>query len=855
MIVRLADKEHCTGCAGCKNVCPTGAIAMQPDGDGFFRPEVTAELCKTCHRCEQACPVLHPRSVGSRTPACYAVWAADEVRAQSSSGGVFSMLAAWIFSMGGVVYGVGVHGAEGRRFAFPFQRAERLEELAPLRGSKYVQADVGETYRQIQKDLDAGRQVLFTGTPCQVAALRSIVGEQPALYTVDCLCHGVPSQKMLQEFLTEKYPEVVDIHFRDKRLGWQANHTILKRADGAEFIVYGQLSAYKHLFLQNYGLQTACYDCPFGNIPRQGDVSMGDFWGIEQYKRDWNDGRGTSLLLVNTPRGAEMFAAVRNQAQRLEQVPLELAIQFNRLHAKISMPVERQHFFDLWRSGKYGFTQAVERAAKRQFDIGLVGNWQGRNFGAQLTYFALYSVLHDHLGYDVLMIERPLTKESEHFREQLFRVPPYPTYACEPFSGDYSRLFALNDRCDTFVLGSDQNWNSLGDYRMAKWASLDWVANNHRKIAYAASFGGNYIYPTYQKQAEMTYFFKQFDAISTREQEAADALAREYDIDAAHVLDPVFLCEKEKYVAVAKHSKNADENGHVFAYIFDVNDEKLQLVQQVAEKKGKSFTLIPDKWREEEFLRSTYGQYLERGASEEDWLARVINCSFMVTDSFHGMCFALIFHKPFIALLNKSRGADRFLSLAELFSMQERLLDSPQAAMQDIDRLLAQPVDWERFEARLTEEREHSLQWLMNALHTEKMSRLTSYDMLASTLTAHNEHIKHTQDYTYIEIPSTQTKSGRATRLFLGDQAFFLQVTEGNRLLYQSPVSMKVDVQALERRVQELEKQVADLKGGQETLQGQLSTAQSRLHTLWQAAEGMVHGAWLAQLQEMLDRK
>lgn len=480
----------------------------------------------------------------------------------------------------------------------------------------------------------------------------------------------------------------------------------------------------------------------------------------------------------------------------------------------------------------------------------MVGNWLGKNYGGQITYFALYSVLRDQLGYDVLMIEAPLPN-STPFQKNMFLTSPYPKYAtCVE---TYSNLFALNDLCDKFVLGSDQNWNAHALPWILDWSSLAWVSNAHTKIAYAASFGGNYVYPSRTQKNSMKYHFQKFDAISVREKAAVKALATQYDVIAEHVLDPVFICDKEKYVELAAKS-SVQQQKSIFAYILDIDDEKMSLLRSLAEKTGDKYNIITDKNRESEFSKSKYKDDLKLNSSVEDWLAYIMNSSLVVTDSFHGMCFAVIFHKPFIVVLNKARGADRFYSLAELLGVQDRLFDSPQAVRQNFDMLMTKSVQWSKIELNLEKSRQKSRQWLENALGIQKTSVTTAYDLLAPSLMAHNEHIKHVKDCTYLDILPNQTRSGKGTRLILGDQLLLLQVYDEDKTISQSHVAMRDEVSVLEKKINQLEHEIVTLKSNANILKTELVNIKKHLSAMYRVVEKIFNGTIWNSFKDILSK-
>ena len=211
--------KFCTGCAACDNVCPVEAINMVPDALGFMEPSINNTLCIQCDMCRKTCPVLNEIQKGSEIIKCFAAQAEDEVRKESSSGGIFTLLAEEILKNGGVVFGATM-GAECK---VSHIKIERSEDLKLLRKSKYVQSDIGKIYKEIECFQKEKRKVLFSGTPCQAAGLRNILGENDEdVYVVDILCHGVPSNKMLQDYIRESQEkEVQSVEFRSKEKGWR----------------------------------------------------------------------------------------------------------------------------------------------------------------------------------------------------------------------------------------------------------------------------------------------------------------------------------------------------------------------------------------------------------------------------------------------------------------------------------------------------------------------------------------------------------------------------------------------------------------------------------------------------------
>lgn len=316
--------KNCSSCGACANICAHGAITMQLDKEGFYRPVVNFTKCVKCGLCEKACPwvneVFNPNG-SSKAPKTFAAYAQDEeIRLQSSSGGIFTVLAEKILDDGGVVIGV----AQLSATRFGHIVVDNKADLAKLRGSKYVQADVGNIYRDVRALLKAGRKVLFSGTPCQVAGLYAVLGKAVSanLFTVDVVCHGTPSIKVFEKYIREleldTSASVLSSHFRDKSEGWRcfSLKTSIK-PDSNEAKTYSKNikeDFFLQLFLRNICLNKSCAKCLYAKLPRVADISLGDYWNITDIHPEMDDDKGTSVVLLNSDHGQELFSSI---AERL----------------------------------------------------------------------------------------------------------------------------------------------------------------------------------------------------------------------------------------------------------------------------------------------------------------------------------------------------------------------------------------------------------------------------------------------------------------------------------------------------------------------------------------------------------
>ena len=340
---RLADRGRCTGCTACAAGCPKDAITMVRDSEGFSYPAVDLNACIHCGRCTAICPMLRQREP-MPLPAAFAAWNADDqIRRHSTSGGAFTALAEYILEGGGVVYGAALDGKQHLRHVACF----RKEDLWRLRGAKYVQSDLGQTFREIREALKK-RPVLFSGTPCQVDGLYRFLGGKPEnLTTCDLVCHGVPSpgvwEDMVRSMERRKGKAIQSVRFRDKVTGWKDSHLTLIYGDGTVDSAPLFATEYGRAFGRALFLRPCCHHCAYTNLNRPGDFTLGDFWGLGPDELPEQQTRGVSLLLVNSPHGSYLFDQL---PLRRQAFPIERAVAGNpRLAFPLAPPPDRAAFF------------------------------------------------------------------------------------------------------------------------------------------------------------------------------------------------------------------------------------------------------------------------------------------------------------------------------------------------------------------------------------------------------------------------------------------------------------------------------------------------------------------------------
>ena len=335
---------------------------MIEDEEGFLYPSVVEENCIRCGLCEKICSILYPLGNNKEESdiCAYAAYTKDdEIRKNSSSGGMFTEIARWVIGRQGVVFGAAFDGA----FQVRHMYAETEEALAKFRGSKYMQSIIGDSYMQAKRFLDEGRWVLFTGTPCQIGGLLKYLPKSyEKLLTQDIICHGVPSPLVWRKYREYREEQsgvgIEHINFRNKAKGWNPYYVEMNFSDGKEYLQISGKDLYMRTFLSDLCLHPSCYDCRFKKKVRSSDFTLADFWGIDNVLPEMNDNKGTSLFFVNSDKGRKVFADI---SERLvfKQVDTDSAIQYNpSMLTSVKKPAKRDAFMAKMR------TQPIDKAMK-----------------------------------------------------------------------------------------------------------------------------------------------------------------------------------------------------------------------------------------------------------------------------------------------------------------------------------------------------------------------------------------------------------------------------------------------------------------------------------------------------------
>lgn len=369
--IRLFDnKSECCGCGACVNVCPRNAITMVEDEYGFLYPSIDHEKCVKCGLCKKVCSYQNNKNMNMPTATYAAASKNDATLKKVASGGIFSVVAENVLEENGVVFGATLEFQNDK--LVPMHIAiENKEELYKLQGSKYVQSIIGTTYQEAKKYLNSERKVLFSGTPCQIAGLKSYLGkEYDNLITIDIICHGVPNVKWFQDYIMvlEKKlnAKVYDFAFRDKSRGQGMNARInYYDQNNNKKVLYkdGHLISFFHYFLQMETYRENCYSCPYAGPKRVSDITIGDYWGVynvhaaEMKNSNMSNTKGVSCVLINSERGKEVFGSVQDRLNIFESTFENVAKYNMQLKKPSEHTCEREKLFERYKQAGY---EAIE---------------------------------------------------------------------------------------------------------------------------------------------------------------------------------------------------------------------------------------------------------------------------------------------------------------------------------------------------------------------------------------------------------------------------------------------------------------------------------------------------------------
>lgn len=708
--------DNCYGCGACEKVCPKSAISMKDvKGEGFLYPMIDAEKCVECGLCVKKCPSLE-RYNGDKSfnPQAFALKSNNSIAEKSSTVGVFSVFAEYIYSIGGWVCGA----VYDDMFNVHHVLTNKLDVIQKMKKSKYVQSNLENVYVETKEKLENNEMVFFSGTPCQVAGLMSYLGkEYNNLFTMDVICHGVPSPGMWRKYLDENYDvtQIKNIDFRHKGAEtWNASQFLkIEYTDGKEVVSNNASDLYYRHFLTDLGLRKSCGECKYAVCPRIGDISVGDWWGAPKVCPDIIDDKKISILLLNSFKGRKYYEKLKKRFELSKEISLEDALKSNRSTIKRHIHSKREIFFKNVKN--MTFNEAVKKTlfADKNYDIIIFGPTSSNNYGAILTYYALYSFLKQQ-GYKVALGRKPSDEKRITETNSFFLRHAQSIYLAPSQYKHYAWM------SDIVLLGSDQVWN----YKLFKNNAffLTFCEENTKKIAYASSYGMDYLTAYLEDQSRYPLhnkYMKRFDYISVREKDGIDISEREFNVKTEHVLDPVFLLDSSFYEDVSKDAVNRSEEPYLTSYFLKATKTYNNLLQYTSDYLNLKMVNMGtgDKPQIEEQSKKTVGGCCE-DLSVEDWINNIKNSEFVVTDSFHCLCFSIIFRKKFV-VIQKHWGLSRIVSLLEMLGLEERRIETFEE-IKGKEYLFEKEIDYDAVHEKLNKKRLESLDWLNTAITSPK---------------------------------------------------------------------------------------------------------------------------------------
>lgn len=690
--------NRCCGCGACMNICPKGAITMQRNAEGFLYPIIDKDKCINCGLCVRSCPLSNTAfKPDTNLPKCYAVQSTGDIMKHSSSGGVFSVLANYVFDNGGYV----CVAAFDKKWLVEHKIISDKTNLYELQTSKYVQSDTKTVYAKIKELLNNNKPVLFSGTPCQTAGLYSFLGrDYDNLISVDVFCHGAPSPMVWERCLKEVAADkITDINFRDKPKDNFGNYNYNFKLE-TEKETYSTLhrdNIYMLGFLRNLYLRKSCHHCPFAKTPRTSDFSLGDFWGYETIDKTIDTNNGTSAVLLNTEKATKIFNQIRSNFSYVKSVSLSDISRYNDVLFQSGHEHQnRDAFFaDCKKQGKI-IPLIQKHLIKRDVAILNFSSFSKPNFGAGLVGYAMERAV-EKLGYIPHTInfisEDELYKYTQqdnflHFQNKFLHL----TGICR--NKKELRNF-INPEFDKFIIGSDQIVRHPWHYNFIYY--LDWVCGKKTLLAYAASFGISELGMNDNEKLYAKKCLDRFDAFSVREHSGADIMKNNFNIsDTPVVCDPTMLLDAEDYQPIIDAESTSIPNQEYVAYY--LLDENPNVLAELAKK----YPLI-NAHKDDQGNYRTFGQ----------WLSIIKNAKYVVTDSFHGSVFSIIYRKQFVTLTTKTRGNERLESLMKILGENRLIVERDNLSE---NKLFDIKIDYNKAKKRIIEAQEHGFNFLKFAL-------------------------------------------------------------------------------------------------------------------------------------------
>lgn len=711
----VINKNKCVSCMACYSVCPVQAIEILTDEDGFYFPSIKKDKCIKCGRCTSICPINNENNrcfnKKIQVPEIYACTINNyEIKMNSSSGGMFSILADYTLKANGYICGCILDN----NLKTIHIVSNKYDDIKKMQGSKYIQSNIGNCFLEIKKLLEENKLVLFSGTPCQVTGLNAFLGKDyDNLISIDLVCTCVNPPYLLKEYVDSitgnDVSKLKNISFRNKITGWKEFSFLIEWLDNAgnRRVNYDQFfnGLFFKGFLTNLWMKNACEQCPYGNMNRASDFTLGDFWNIEEFDTTISDNKGLSLVMLNTLKSQKIFSDIKSYLETCKNIDYNWAIN--------SQPViSGKGYYKHKNQDKY-FKYVANHYSPIDLTKDLLGiNKVGIltydfsiNYGAHLQAWALCKKIED-LGFTPKII-----RWAEHYKETL----GYENDTMKSFREKYlprtipiyteEELQAEIWDCNRIVIGGDQvfrNWQMEDSLPITRYFG-DFVFGNKVLASYGASFGLDFFNGSDYLINECKKLLKRFDKIGVREQSGVDILKYTFDVKGSEVIDPVFLQEKEEYEKIiAAASDIYTPEFKYLAYMVLDGSVGFADINKNLTTKLNGINII-------NINANKNGDF----NSIEQWLNYIKNAEFIITDSFHCVAICIIFEKPFIVINRDYGGTTRIKNILNKFNLQNHFKNT----LDDINTEdIAIKIDWTKVREILKLEKDKSNKYLLEIL-------------------------------------------------------------------------------------------------------------------------------------------
>ena len=742
---------------------------MVADSEGFLFPRIDEDKCVDCQKCMYACPVLQQsaEAVASREVKCYAAYSNDaKILANSSSGGIFSELARGVIGRGGVVVGAAYIDPDLSVKHIP---AETIDDLGRLRGSKYVQSSIGDSYQYTLEQLNNGRQVLFSGTPCQIAGLRAYLhADYDNLLLVEVICHGVPSEKLFaltKAEMRKAHGHLEGISFRDKSEGWSRRAITGWYDKLGKIQERGRINDYFSAFIGHLSLRHSCETCRFNAGKSGADITLGDFWGIGEVLPELQClDAGVSAVIIHSRKGEGFFNLLGCFKYNVE---LSAITKHNPSYSDVRRPDPRRNLFMeiAFRRGiscayrsvtrpalsirllnrcKRLFNQMQKRSVSPQRTVAIATiakYFLLSNYGSFFQHYALRTILsrfgyipfrvpfaHEHSSLTMIIVDtfidfirpiywlgrRRLPEIFPAWRNRLIRDRYYLRFWIE------YRLLGINfaekplfDGSTLGVRGGDQIFSQYPD---EQW--LSGIKEGNPIITYAASadwvsLENDQDWREYIRQKLMRY-----TKVGLREEKGV-SLVRGLvpaSVDVTKVVDPVELLTANDFKKIQARGR-LFKHRTLFCYLVNIetsDDLQLEVLESVADRLQCELKIVSIQGADGVVPKS-YSMFL----SPRQFLRAVNDSEYYITNSYHGSVFGILYQKKFLSIWQRVRvGRNQNVRQKELMEglgLADKWLDYRLPAQVYVEKLRTAD-DWIAVTERLSFERARSLLWLGSAL-------------------------------------------------------------------------------------------------------------------------------------------